>query len=286
LGHLPSALPNKPHPPSTAEVLPPNCKLLKKQQRLLKNRESASLSRQKKKEHLQNLELKLKEAANKNEILLKENLLLRNRVLQLEKENQLLKGRSLLTPSRAAGTIMILGLCFTLTLLPFKGYISLPFMSQPVTSLAPYHHHHYHHGTGRALMSLHGSPPNDEDNDITKQWRAAISNDNTVDGGPLCSCPPSKYNSTKANILNMEVSVSFNNRQMIPSSASDILRKSLIIKSQQHPVTDGDGCRCNEPQEIVMYVNTFRPSICPSIHPSIYPSIHPSIHSSTGYIKV
>lgn len=72
--------------------------------RLIKNRESASLSRRKKKEvnfiklscsinlflllpqYVQNLEAKLKEAACKNAALLKENESLRSTIVKLKKE--------------------------------------------------------------------------------------------------------------------------------------------------------------------------------------------------------
>ncbi|XP_069793795.1 cyclic AMP-dependent transcription factor ATF-6 alpha isoform X2 [Narcine bancroftii] len=85
---------------------------LKRQERMIKNRESACLSRRKKKEYLLNLEHRLRSALLENAKLKNENGSLQKQLQELMSENQQLKVSS---PRRRAACIMALLMFITLT---------------------------------------------------------------------------------------------------------------------------------------------------------------------------
>jgi len=90
---------------------------LKKHLRMIKNRESASLSRKRRKEYMENLDVENKKLADENERLKKQNAQLLTRIHTLEVENELLKQY---TPARKSIKIMGIFLLVGFGLLFFR----------------------------------------------------------------------------------------------------------------------------------------------------------------------
>ncbi|XP_017262941.1 cyclic AMP-dependent transcription factor ATF-6 alpha isoform X1 [Kryptolebias marmoratus] len=92
-------------------------KLSQRQQRMIKNRESASLSRKKKKEYLTSLEARLKVALTENEVLKSENGNLKRQLEGLLSENTVLKATA---PKRRAVCLMVVVVFLVLNVGPMS----------------------------------------------------------------------------------------------------------------------------------------------------------------------
>uniref|UniRef100_A0A0N7ZAD2 BZIP domain-containing protein n=1 Tax=Scylla olivacea TaxID=85551 RepID=A0A0N7ZAD2_SCYOL len=102
----------------------PDLKAFKRQQRMIKNRESASLSRKKKKEYLNSLELKFADLESENKKLKEENLRLQQRVAHLETECDSLRRSAGRASSRKTTTALFaLIFLFSLNLGPLSGIL-------------------------------------------------------------------------------------------------------------------------------------------------------------------
>lgn len=144
---------------SSSEV---DAKLLKRQQRMIKNRESACLSRKKKKEYLQSLENKVKEVSNLNESLRVQNENLKRRVNELEVENTLLRSRNpeLMSTIKKSTCVLVVVLFVVLNIGPFSNL-----KEQWRFNRGDFLHDSVVH-RGRALLNYQGS--SDEANDLEK----------------------------------------------------------------------------------------------------------------------
>ncbi|MCI4389218.1 hypothetical protein PGIGA_G00095290 [Pangasianodon gigas] len=106
----------------------------RRQQRMIKNRESASLSRKKKKEYLLTLEARLKVALSENEKLKNENGTLKKQLEGLMNENTILKATA---PKRRAVCLMVVLVFLAINIAPmslFEGDADSRFAAAPSPS--------------------------------------------------------------------------------------------------------------------------------------------------------
>ncbi|KAM5149058.1 cyclic AMP-dependent transcription factor ATF-6 alpha [Mantella aurantiaca] len=97
--------------------------VIRRQQRMIKNRESAFQSRRKKKEYMQGLELRLRTALSENERLKKENGSLQKLLEEVVSENQKLK---VTAPKRRAVCLMMVAVFLMLNFNPLSVLESTP----------------------------------------------------------------------------------------------------------------------------------------------------------------
>ncbi|KAK3088121.1 hypothetical protein FSP39_014992 [Pinctada imbricata] len=97
-------------------------KAIKRQQRMIKNRESASLSRKRKKEYLTQLEQQLQESTTQNQRLKEENESLKRKLSYIQNENDELKKTVSVSPSKRV-CLMAVFLIFSLNVVQFSDYL-------------------------------------------------------------------------------------------------------------------------------------------------------------------
>lgn len=117
----------------------------KRQQRMIKNRESACLSRKRKKEYMNLLEKQLQECTVQNEKLKEENYMLKEKIRAFENEQESLKRTLALSPTKK---ICLMGVFFILCMNMFSGKLSLVQDWQPARDLEKVQRH-----KGRQLLS-------------------------------------------------------------------------------------------------------------------------------------
>ncbi|XP_022085410.1 cyclic AMP-dependent transcription factor ATF-6 beta-like [Acanthaster planci] len=135
---------NNQQPPANVDL-----RAWKRQQRMIKNRESACLSRKKKKEYLQGLEGRMESIDQENVRLREENGLLRKRVEELTNENNRLRKTQSLLPSSNKTTTCLLAVMLLL------GFNLAPFS---IFSSQGDDYSTSRHG-GRALLGYTETPP-------------------------------------------------------------------------------------------------------------------------------
>jgi hypothetical protein len=130
---------------------------LRREERLRKNRESSCISRKRRKEYLQSLQDRLKEAASKNSLLLQENDILRKKVQCLEEENNRLKSSSspatLSTNGRVAVMVVVVMVVFSVSFLPTRTSLFKTPMDQSVVETGV-----VSSSANRRLMSVEDTP--------------------------------------------------------------------------------------------------------------------------------
>lgn len=134
----------------------------KRQQRMIKNRESASLSRKKKKEYVQTLEQKMNELTIENDMLREENMNLKKRLCALEEEVERLKCNTPVSTSMSGKYVTCL-----LAVILFIGFNLTPFSifgSQNSGSEYVLTSHH-----GRSLLGFEESPENHSSSSASSQ---------------------------------------------------------------------------------------------------------------------
>lgn len=126
-------------------------KIMKRQQRMIKNRESASLSRKRKKEYLSQLETKLHQFNAENERLKEENHSLKRKLDLLLSENEDLKKKSSFTPVKKTALLAVIFM-LSLNLAPWSSILTSERSGIRDQLLQPRAH------TGRQLMSVPEEP--------------------------------------------------------------------------------------------------------------------------------
>jgi hypothetical protein len=142
---------------------------LKKHLRMIKNRESASLSRKRRKQLMENLEVKVKELSDENERLKGENTKLLTRIHTLEMENDLLKtykfGNGITSP-RARKPLILMGIVLLVVFNVFTLRSFSPMSNDPSGSIALYNGHSGYNSEesivrGRTILSARRSSSDD-----------------------------------------------------------------------------------------------------------------------------
>jgi hypothetical protein len=142
---------------------------LKKHLRMIKNRESASLSRKRRKQLMENLEVKVKELSDDNEKLKNENTKLLTRIHTLEMENDLLKTYKLgngITSPRARKPLILMGIVLLVVFNVFTLRSLSPSSNDPLGSIALYNGHSDYNSEssivrGRTILSARRSSNHD-----------------------------------------------------------------------------------------------------------------------------
>ncbi|KAG1679185.1 Cyclic AMP-dependent transcription factor ATF-6 beta [Nymphon striatum] len=140
-----------------ARIVDVSEKSLKKQQRMIKNRESACLSRKKKKEHVTNLENQVDQVIKENEVLRRENILLKQELLRMKSAPLSFRTNNSAKMKSTCVLAIVFLIGFNLNAFKFR-------YPQAEKTVHVFNKFVKHHSSGRSLLGVSDSTLSNEDN--------------------------------------------------------------------------------------------------------------------------